>query len=538
MAYIETDRKEALKEVRRAHPAYSSIAEEFWSDRKFVEAAIKAHGEAYKHASQELRMESAIISMAIEKMKDYRCHLTFADFPDEVRDNVDWVRQAMKAESHAFSQASDAIKDNKDFAFEVIKESGWNYGALSDRLKNDKDIALVAARTTYIYGRHIPEALKNDKDIILAATAGGRLSEEEAKALPEFVWSDKDLLIDMTANGTTRHINRISPELFSDRQFLEEMLISSKDHWDASDLMNRASGEIKADKDFALFAVGQHSSAYSYLPYDLQVDRDVARATLENDIEYIQYTKYVLESEIDKDLAMAIANKSTELFETNAMKNCRADEDVALVAVLKDEKAYNALPEHLQKNEGIALATLSHSGRSFSSRPYSVEYVEKHAPELMENKEFMMEAVKINGLALNVYNKNNPLLQDREFMLSVQPYIIDNYSCQAFENDKEFILEAVKARPEAIQLATNSLRFDKEFINQAVANNEEVKKFCEPKMVRPDISYFKAKMEPKKEEVKKEPQTLADVIAAAKKVVVERNADKGENTGRDDRDAR
>ena len=65
---------------------------------------------------------------------------------------------------YAFSQLSDELKDNKDFVLEAIKNNNSIIELVSQSLKNDKDVVIAAGS----HGLKVTETLKNDREVLIA----------------------------------------------------------------------------------------------------------------------------------------------------------------------------------------------------------------------------------------------------------------------------------------------------------------------------------------------------------------------------------
>ena len=65
---------------------------------------------------------------------------------------------------YAFKQLSNELKDNKDFVLQAIKTNNSIIELASQRLKNDKDVVIAAGS----HGLKVTETLKNDREVLIA----------------------------------------------------------------------------------------------------------------------------------------------------------------------------------------------------------------------------------------------------------------------------------------------------------------------------------------------------------------------------------
>ena len=97
--------------------------------------------------------------------------------------------------------------------------------------------------------------------------------------------------------------------------------------------------------------------------------------------------------------------------------------------------------------------------------------VDLASEQLKNDREFMLEAVKLTGRAL--YYASEQLKNDREFILEavkLNGYALA-YASEQFKNDREIVFEAVKQNGHALAYASEQLRNDREIVVEAVKQN-------------------------------------------------------------------
>lgn len=504
--HMITDRKAALREIKKANPKYKEIASEFWADKKFVLNAVSSKSDAYRYASEDLKLDKEVALQAVQKQsKDWRCHLNYDELPMELRSDSTFIKEAINIDPLMIGYASDSIKDNYDIAMQALRGNGWCYGSLSDRLQVDKEIVLVALSTNPNIYSVLPEELRADKDIVLCVAPNCAL-RNLVKDIPSKVCEDKEILIGMAKKGV-RGVECLIPEKFlSDSNVIIEFM---KNGMNPYQFFNRVSEEVKNDKDFAKQAVRINASVYNYLSDKLRMNEDIALEAIKCDPHMINNIPFVL-SETERDLAMAIVEYDGKLLEAPSMRGFLNDYEVVLTAVLENGQVYNSIPEHLQQDETIMLASMS--GSSYVN-------VYQTFPEKFEDKEFMLKAISLNSDVL--FYAPAALKMDREFMLAVQPHIASRGPCEGlgyFREDKDFILEAVKSNPEIIKYIPEELRYNREFIQKAINNNPRVKIYCDREAGKPSKDYFMNMRNPQKG------KSLQETLADARKQAREHNS--------------
>jgi len=138
-------------------------------------------------------------------------------------------------------------------------------------------------------------------------------------------------------------------------------------------------------------------------------------------------------------------------------KTLREDKDICLAAVKKDGCALQHVPKTLREDKDICLEAVKNDGCALQFVPY-----ELHITELC------FEAVKQKYEALN-FVLNNEL---RDFLKNVKPF-------DPNKTLKEYCLEAVKLNGLALQHVPETIREDRDICLAAVKNNLEANKIDE-----------------------------------------------------------
>ena len=94
----------------------------------------------------------------------------------------------------------------------------------------------------------------------------------------------------------------------------------------------------------------------------------------------------------------------------------------------------------------------------------------------------MKKAIAVNNNSLVYASKK--LKNDKDFALDILPLLqsADNKVINPFGRfyaDKDFVLRALKEKPEWIKFAADSLKYDRDFIATAIKVNPDVRLYCE-----------------------------------------------------------
>lgn len=156
-------------------------------------------------------------------------------------------------------------------------------------------------------------------------------------------------------------------------------------------------------------------------------------------------------------------------------ENFKNSLDFNIKAIKKNPYTYMFMKKEYQNNEQIALIALKRDVCLIKNT------------ELINNKEFMKKALKLDNLCFDIASEN--LKKDRIYILDIlklSEFIINNVSNE-LKNDKKLIIEAVKNSGWSFKYASEELRNDKGFIYLLLKKNnkdffthasKEIKEWC------------------------------------------------------------
>lgn len=101
-------------------------------------------------------------------------------------------------------------------------------------------------------------------------------------------------------------------------------------------------------------------------------------------------------------------------------------------------------------------------------------YIEFASPELRDDKELILEAVKNDGI--NLCWASDRLKNDKEIVLTAVEYDGKSleFASDELKDDKEFMMKACKINGYALEFASDRLKNDREVVLEACKNNKSI----------------------------------------------------------------
>jgi hypothetical protein len=163
----------------------------------------------------------------------------------------------------------------------------------------------------------------------------------------------------------------------------------------------------------------------------------------------------------DREIVLAaIVSFDNRMFEF-ASDNLRADCELLLAAISSSGQALKWAPAALQADRAIVWKAVCSIDGGFAFK-YASE-------ELRQDREFVLEAVKMDGCALDAASAN--LKTDREIVFAAvkQNGYALTYAKEHFGGDREMVLSALYTYKFAMRCASQELRNDREFVIAAIS---------------------------------------------------------------------
>lgn len=287
--------------------ALSYAAAELMDDPEIImEAIIKHNRSALIYASHRLKSDLNFIIEAIE------LDLFAFEFASaELRDNSDILLMAL--EKYALSHASNGVEGSFELHGHPLEHA-------SSRLSNDRDIVLGAVNTDGLALEYASKDIRDDFGVVRAAVQNnGRalnFASNDLRGVRELVLTALDTDYGRIAHCDGTHyptggvLGFASIELTSDRLFMLEVI-----RWfgprittlnanrggrryaggqSVLNLLRRASPGLKADAELVLEALVYDSNALDFASESLRDDRDFMLKVAELDVKALRWASKVL----------------------------------------------------------------------------------------------------------------------------------------------------------------------------------------------------------------------------------------------------
>ncbi len=377
--------------------------------------------------------------------------------------DVTFMLKAIPGNPIVFMFASDELKKNKEVVLAAVKY----YDAMRGSDTNDRQASqdeqyenLLNIYNSFLdlcqdsqYGsqgfskKNSQTSLQKNVKIILSEIAQEIICSGGFLQLVDLPFrADKEVVLE-AVKACGYSLQYASPELQADKEVVLKAVRTDPF------ALAHASPELRADKELVLEAVKIERSALEYASPELLADKEVVMTALNTDsLEYSPIISYVSpELRADPDVILAAVKNDYKNLQY-ADKSLNEDPHFLLellkVAKLKPE----AISEYVDPTlmEKIYLAKREEVMVEMQKDPYYFYSVDRQfADTLREDKVFILEVMKLNGLALKCF---------------ADPFKLYDARTKVWSADKEVVLVAVKQNRDAFRYASNELKNDPDVI--------------------------------------------------------------------------
>lgn len=266
-----------------------------------------------------------------------------------------------------------AYQDDKEVVMQAVSVHPHTFQYASERLRNDKEIALRAVSSSYEMLRFLGDDLKEDADVFFVAI------------------------------NNNYHSYRYLPESLKDNKEIMSVVVSQ-----IGEYLKDASPRLRDDEQLVLNAIKNSPSAFAY-----------ASSRLKNDLRFILKFFKIFPIRKDSELINFLSSLPLEV------KNSITENRMVMLQLVKKlgTSAYLHVSEELKRDFEIVSETISKSKIIPRSTP----------PDILDNKDLMLQAVQINGYNL-------------EFV------------SQRLKDDEDIVRTAIANQPKAIWKASRRLQ--------------------------------------------------------------------------------
>jgi hypothetical protein len=298
------------KYIIRTKRRINLASEELRNDKQFMLQAVKRNCMALEFASAALKNNKEVVMEAVKKEGGCLRHAS-----DDMKKNEEVVLQAVIQTTAAIMHASSELRKDKKFILRVIINKPMAFTYCYEDFRNDKEVVMTAVEKKGTLLSDASYKLKKDEEVVLAAIkqdpAAMIYASESLKSQKEF------LLKAIQVNDYV--LLYISKEISTNKDFLLDAIkINGK-------ALRFLSSELPSNKQFMLQAIKFSADAMYYVNDDLKLDK-----------------KFVLEAVKQNGLALEFISWKF-----------KGDKDVVLQALLQNPEAIQYAHRDFQNDPDI-----------------------------------------------------------------------------------------------------------------------------------------------------------------------------------------
>ncbi|EFC44500.1 predicted protein [Naegleria gruberi] len=330
-------------------------------------------------------------------------------------------------------------------------------------IKQDCSLSLLYAHSS----------LKANREIVMASVKkhGHTLSYADPS-----LWKDRGLVLEAIKQNYGQILEIADETLKRDRRIV---LAAIKQDGTA---LQFADNSFKNDRNIVLMAIKQKGSAFSHADSSFKKDRAFVLEAVKLNGEALPYIDASFKQDIEI-VREAIKQNGCAL--RLADSSFRSDRQFILEAVKQNGLAYITIAEKLKKE--IELNAIKQDGVKLSDismnidREIVIQAIRNGLPfkntnhSLFKNREIVLEATKKNVKALDFIDDS--LKYNTDFILEAIESngealrLFTNFAFSNFEQTRDIVLKAVKQNGYALDYANESFKRDRELVLEAIKQN-------------------------------------------------------------------
>eukprot|EP01098_Paradermamoeba_levis_P010599 TRINITY_DN445_c0_g1_i4.p1 TRINITY_DN445_c0_g1~~TRINITY_DN445_c0_g1_i4.p1 ORF type:complete len:675 (-),score=234.72 TRINITY_DN445_c0_g1_i4:619-2577(-) len=472
-------RRPLVMEIVQANGlALEYVHESLRKDKQVVLTAVEQNGLALQFAHESLKNDREVV---LEAVQSQGRALLFAD--ERFKSDPLVVQRMMSGRGYcpeAFQYADQKVKKDKSFAFYVPRDM-WKRGEpklldfIHPDLLQDEDIILEILEHHPVLCTSFYERIKNNRELLKEIVKRPSMIEKFVE-----LQEDKELVLIGLGVDQPIQAQKIASLQGKFRSDREVMLAAVKAD---PDYIRGVPQNFSKDKEFVVEAVQRSGSLLQFVDERFRSDREVVMAAVGSDGFALQYACETFCQ--DKEIVLVAARHPAALL--FAHPKLKHDKELVLKAVIENPLLRYNLTDEQQKDKEILMTALKRNPRSLTERDKHFFSNDKEiillgafelrlvAEELWKDKEVVLATLPWNNWDYRFVP--SCLKNDRDVILRAiagkgltSTYIFELIDWR-LRDDREFILEAVKASPSALQFANKEFIKDKEIVTLAVQKN-------------------------------------------------------------------
>ena len=435
------------------------------SSREDVLKAVQENGYKLIYANKIYRADQEI---ALEAIKNN--YYVFIFCSDTLKQDIEFILKAIKLNSMIFAYIKSNFRKDSEFISKAIKENGMILSFLNYKFRKDRTVVLEAVKQNGKSLQFAHEDFKKDRTVVLEAVKQNGMSLQ---------FAHNDLKKDRTVVLEAVKQNGKSLK-FAHEDFKKDRTVVLEAVKQNGESLKFAHNDLKKDSDIVLEAVKQNGKSLQFAHEDFKKDRTVVLEAVRQNGESLKFAHNDLKN--NKDFILEVVRQNGMLLQYIYLKS---DEDVILEAIKQNSESLQFAYNHL-KNKDFILKAVAVNGMAL-----------KFAHEdLKNNKDFILKAVAVNGMALKFAHED--LKKNKDFILKAVAVngMALKFAHEDLKNNKDFILEVVAVNGMALQYTHITL--DEDVILEAIKQNPESLKFVDNKLQEYLKLYYQYKDNPLK----------------------------------------
>jgi len=488
--------------------------EDLKNNKEVALEAVKGDAYSYRCFGDEIRNDKDVILSAIKQNGR-----VIEDMGSEVRDNENIVRLALENGGSLY-KVSDRLKSDRDFALYAMSKNGYGLSSLPEQLRSDIDVVKTAIINNGYAIDSASEELKKNRELVLLASQNIK-SQLTLDYVKEFN-GDREIVLNFIKHdgSNLRYINeslKSDKELTSialdkiDNQFLKNIEIDQSLLKDVeivkklitldSDYLEKASDELRANKDIVDIACKKSTNSIRFASEDIRNDKEFINKYVSEKNPYaFQYVGDKLKDDLEFVKPIVENFGHNIQFVSDRLKN---NVELAKSAVENDYNVFNKINEELRDNKELCLTYLNKSSNHFPAmgvsvrsdmdvvklaikdNPNNIKFAE---PSIYDNREKIEELMKVNNDVYCSLSWESKLKDDDELGFSHYKKCLENKESiylnrldtfnSLLRDDKEFVLEAVQKNPLNLNHVSDRLKEDRDIVFEAMKQDPSVFKFA------------------------------------------------------------
>jgi len=471
---LRDDKELVLNAMRDYGSSLDCASERLKDDKEIVLEFLKYSVKNFQYASDRLRDDKEIATKAIKEDSKL-----FIYAGDRLKKDKEFILKIGKV-YNLLHYVSDELRDDKDIVLKAVKIDGYDLELASERLKRDKDVVIEAIKETIFAIKFVycPKLL-SDPDVIIYAPmeVEKRLDVTLSYANYKLFYNKKAMLD--AAKYCINALNKVPFEFLNDKEFMLELIMAYKDKGDEDyleKLKYYIGMKLRNDEEF-LYKLFEIYGKEEIIAKTINIKNIIGNSIL-NYISEIKlkdiFGNLIMDNK--KFVLEIIENSDNDFGEYwNILgDNLKKDKEIILKILEKIDSSVTVL-DHIDKkllnDKEIFLSIL----KKLYAYDELFEFMNK---DFLKDDDFKRKVIGYADIERLRDKELVSQIKDVTFskedilnILKIGGYIPPKYlegPLERLRHDKEFILEAVKLNGKAIEYADSGLRYDREVFLETV----------------------------------------------------------------------